>query len=198
MQELLDAAGAIEREMCHMAGRLAERVSIEGMLGKEVTGRAVVPGPRSFAETLKQPKIPRITGISKVTTPKVLFVRSADEKQDLEAVKEVIKKSIRPSKMGVNIKRVTKTARGVMIEAEGVEQLEKIKSCDELKDKGLVFDRPRKRDPKIMIYDVEDTDNDIEMIEDIYEQNVKDKIDIDIFKKEFHIVHKYRKRGVSL
>lgn len=193
--ELRDIVTSLRMEVSFMAGRLAERVSIENVISDE-SGLADAPRVPSFAEALKskEPKVTKITGISRVQTPKVLFVRSTDEKKYLDEVKRVIKTSIRPSKLGVNIKRVIKTARGVLIENEGVEQLEKIKECTELKDKGLVFDKPKRRSPRLMIYDVDPPDEDDELIEDIYEQNViNSDIDLDIFKKEFKVFIGIRK-----
>lgn len=77
-------------------------------LGKQLS----VPRTPTFADAVK---VPKITGISKVQTPNVILVRSADEKKDLEEGKVAVEASIRPSKMGINIKRVTKTARGVIL-----------------------------------------------------------------------------------
>lgn len=194
--ELLSIVSSLRMEVSYMDGRLSERLHIEEAISTE-TGQSEVSGVPTFAEVLKskEAKVPKITGISRMKTPKVVFVRSADDKQDLEEVKKVIKTSIRPSKLGVNIRRVIKTARGVMIEAEGSEQLERIKSCHELQDKGLVFDKPKRRSPRLMIYDVELPENERDLIEDIYDQNMTGTdIDLESFRTEFKSVHTYKKK----
>lgn len=66
-----------------------------------------------------------MTGGQKILAAKVIFVKSEKDDIDIDQVKDVIKTSVRPGKLGVNIRRVVKTARGVMIEAESAEQLEK-------------------------------------------------------------------------
>lgn len=118
-----------------------------------------------------------------------MFVRHSDEK-NLDDVKQLIKTSIKPSKLGVNIKRVVKTARGVLIETEGAAQLDKIRDCNKLKDNGLIFDKPRRRSPRLMIYDV-----DKDLINEIYEQNMCETgIDVENFTKEFKCVHRYKRK----
>lgn len=190
--EIREIVTSLRMELSFMAGRLSERISIERQIGEE-TGQAAVSGFPRFAEAVKsrEPRVPKITGVSRVQTPKVLFVRSTDERKDMEEVKNVIKKSIRPSKLGVNIKRVIKTARGVLIEAEGADQLEKIKECPELKDKGLVSDKPKRRSPRLMIYDVEPPETEDELIEDIYSQNVTTSDMILIWKRLRHSSNAY-------
>lgn len=181
----------LETKMSYLQGRLDERTRIEELISSGPV-RSDAPRYTTFAETVK---IPKVTGMARVQTPKVLFVKSSDEKKSLEEVKNVIKTTIRPSQMGVNIRRVTKTARGVLIEAEGQDQLVKISECKALLDKGLIFDKPKKRNPRVMVYDVEVPEDMQELVEDVYQQNFRDsEIDIDTFKSEFHYVHRYRKK----
>lgn len=194
ISELLEG---LERETHFMAGRLTERIDLQEKIVEAIEGvdRPVAGRPLSFADVAKVAKVPRVTGIAKVHAPKVLFVRSEGDRQDVDEVKDLIKRTVRPSKLGINIKRVVKTARGVMIETENQDQLDKFKNCPELNDKGLIFDKPRKKNPRLMIYDVDSPEDENEMVEDIYDQNVnKDFIDLPTFKQEFKIVHKYKKR----
>lgn len=195
--DMLTLVASAEKEALFMAGRLAERTEIESAIKRSVGVAETVRMP-TFADALKNPraqKMPKITGVTKVTAPKVMFVRSADEKVDLEEVKNVVKRSIRPSQLGVNIKRVVKTARGVLIEAEGLDQLDKIRACAQLADKGLTFEKPKKRNPRIMIYDVDMPEDPNELIEDVYKQNIEStEIDIDTFKTEFKCVHTYKRK----
>lgn len=37
-------------------------------------------------------------------------------------------------------------------------------------DKGLVFDKPKKRNPRLMVYDVEPMEDNEALIEDIFDQ----------------------------
>lgn len=192
---IMALVAGLETDTAHMAGRLAERADIIGVLK---TSAKTLETPRgiSFAEVAKAPRVPKITGVSnRVQAPKVMFVRSADDKLDIDKVKEVIKSSIRPSQLGVNVRRVIKTARGVMIEAEGQDQLDKIKGCGQLAGQGLVFDKPTRKSPRVMIYDVEVPTNMDELIEDIYCQNLSGSgMELETFKKESKVVHTYKKK----
>lgn len=188
-----ELVSSVELDTHFMAGRLSERVNIEKAIGQNVTESQ--GGPKTFAEMARLPKVPKVTGVAKVTAPKVIFVKSQNDDLDLNEVKDVIKRSVRPGKIGVNIRRVVKTARGVMVETENVEQLEKFKECRELADKGLVFEKPKKRSPRLMVYDVEPAEDAVAMIEDIYDQNMADQdIDLETFKREFKIVHEYKRK----
>lgn len=193
MGAMTDLIISVEQETYFMAGRLTERANLEQALARDTS-----EGPqrqRSFAEMVKTPRIPRVTGGQKVIAPKVIFVRSENDDLDVNEVKEVIKRSVRPGKLGVNVRRVIKTARGVMIEAENTEQLEKLKTCKELSDKGLAFDKPKKRQPRLMIYDVDPPEDREVMIEDIYDQNMENtEINLETFKREFKIIHEYKRK----
>lgn len=197
METMKELLYRVEKEHTFMSGRLAEKLKIEKIIQK-TAGGATAGEATTFAEAVKKPmapRVPKITGVTRVAAPKVIFVKSDQDKQDLEEVKNMIKTSIRPSQLGVNIRRVIKTARGIMIEAEGEAQLDRIKTCAQLADKGLVFEQPKKRSPRLMIYDVDVPDQKEEMTEDIYQQNIaQSEIDIDTFKKEFRYVHAYAKK----
>lgn len=59
----------------------------------------------------------------------------------------------------------------------------------------VVFDKPKKRNPRLMIYDVEPHDDKEKLIDDIYDQNMGDTdIDMEAFKKEFLVVHEYKRK----
>lgn len=190
LEEMNLAMSGLERETYFMAGRLAERIRIEQEI---VVPRA--EGAPTYAEAARIIKMPKVSGVPKLVPPNVMFVRSKDEKVNVEEVKKIIKSSIKPSKIGVNIKKVVKTARGLMIETDGATQLDKIKSCSELTDKGLVFDKPVKKLPRIMIYDVDVPDEVNEFVEEVFEQNMSQELmTYEEFKSNFRVVHKYKKR----
>lgn len=109
----------------------------------------------SYANIVAAPKVPKPTGTrNKINQPKVIFVTSQGDDKNNDEVEKLIKETIQPKKLGIKVKRVRKTARGVMIETEKEEQLKKIEECIELISKGLIIDKPKKKMAKIMIYDV--------------------------------------------
>ena len=69
--------------------------------------------------------------------------------------------------------------------------------CIRDRSKGLVIEAPRKRCPKVMIYDMEADHDEKEIIDDIIVQNVDDLTSREDFLKEFKCVHKYKNRNVN-
>lgn len=195
MNRIMALVRVMDRDVAHLEGRLAERIKIEKVIANEP---AVRVEPKTFAEATKSTGVrpQKITAVSaKIRAPKVVFIKSSDEKVDVAEVKEVLKKAVQPGKMGIKIKRLVKTARGLMVEAEGEDQIAKLTTCSQLAGKGLIFDRPKKRLPRLMIYDVELMEELEELVTEIYEQNLADsETSLDEFKKEFRIQHVYKRR----
>lgn len=182
----------LESRVTYLEGRLDERLEIDKLVNT-VPHKDMTLSGKTYSDIVKFPKV---TGIkNKIITPKVLFIRSKDDKQSMDDIKNTIKSSIKPSKLGVNIKRVMKTARGVLIETENDNHLEKLEKSDVFLNNNLVIEKPRKKLPRLLIYDVDKHDDVDETIEDIYRQNLNNtNIDLDTFKKEFKCVHQYKKR----
>jgi hypothetical protein len=112
-----------------------------------------------------------------------------------EEVKKILKDSIKPGEMGINVRRVRKTARGAMVEMESEEQVKKVEQCVELRNKGLLVERMKKKNPRVMIYDIDDDVPEDEMIVNIYEQNLSgSEVTFDTMKEEFKCVHKFKHR----
>lgn len=153
--------------------------------------KVVSVGP-SYADVVAFPKK---TGMKqKVSACRAVFVKSKDNKHNVDEVKDTIKKTVRPRDLGVNIKRVVIMARGVLVETEGDDQLLKLKKCTALEQKGLIVEKPKKRSPRIIIFDV-DNEEEETIVEDSFVQNMKDtNTTIDDFKKDFRCVYKYKKR----
>lgn len=86
-------------------------------------------------------------------------------------MKRLIQTTIKPKYLGIKVKKVVKTARGLMIETE---KLQKLQECDALKTKGLVVEAALKICPKLLEYDVNWDKPDQEVLEDIFSQNVDD------------------------
>lgn len=182
-------------KIAFLEGRLSERLHVEKIL-KSTPETLEQRKTATYAEMASYPKLPGIK--AKAQPSNVVFVRSKDDKMNIETIKNVIKETVKPSQLGINVKRVTKTARGLMIETEGHDQLDRIEKCSALKNKGLIVEKPRKKLPRIMIYDVESADQEDTIVQDIYKQNFENSdLDLDAFKNEFRCVHKYRHKDLK-
>lgn len=198
MNTLTELLSGIERRQIRLEGRLEGRKEILEMI-KEAPGtdKGEFPKARSYAEVSAAQSVPKITGAKRQPVPpKVVFIKSRDDSKDIEEVKKMIQTTINPKDLGIKVRRVVKTARGVMIETDRAEQLQKLQNCEALKTKGLVIEAPKKRCPKVMIYDMDGGRDEKEIIEDVYAQNVDDVvISKEDFIKEFQCVHKYTSRN---
>lgn len=140
--------------------------------------------------------VPKITGAKRVVQPpKVVSIKSQDESKNIEEVKKMIQTTIQPKDLGIKVRKLVKTARGIMVETDKADELKTLQECKALRSKGLVIEALRKRSPKLMIYDLEADRAEQEVVEDIFAQNVDDLISRDDFLKEFKCVHKYLSRN---
>lgn len=174
----------------YLEGRLEERAKMESIVETKMEAMRVEPSKKTFAEVAM---IPKITGFKRVApSPKVIMINSKEEGKEPEDVKKMLKETISPGEMGINVRRVRKTARGVMVEMESEEQVKKFEQNAELVRKGLIVERMKKKKPRVMIYDIDDDVTDDEVIKSIYEQNlVGADLTLDQFQDEFQCVHKF-------
>lgn len=199
--EILKKIRSIRQLACEMSkknavleGRLDERARMEKLIEKKIVDMQGTSAKKTFADVVS---IPKITGVKRVvTSPKVIVVQSAEGEKEAEEVKKLMKEVIKPGEIGVNIRRVRKTARGVIVEMESEEQLQKLEKNPAFASKGLSVERLKKKKPRIMIYDVEKNVPDEEVVKNIYDQNM---LNSDITKEEmvgdFKCVHKYDNRS---
>lgn len=158
------------KENAKLDGRLEVRGRMEELVEKKVEEIKVAPVRKTFAETVA---IPKTTGFKRVTpSPKVIMIQSKEGGKEPEEVKKIMKEAINSGEMGINVRRVRKTARGVMVEMESEEQVKKIEESVGLARKGLLVERMKKRKPRVMIYDIDDEVPNEEMIKNIFEQNL--------------------------
>ena len=153
MTEAAELLTSIEKRLIRAESCLAERTDIIKMISTapRQTGEQVMT--RSYADVSRAPPVPKITGAKKVVQqPKVVFIKSKDDKQNIEEVKQLVQTTIRPKDLGIKVKKVIKTARGLLIETEKADQLDKLKNCDALKSKGLVIEAPKNENRRSVSY----------------------------------------------
>lgn len=72
-----------------------------------------------------------------------------------------------------------------MIESASKECLLKLQTCQFLKDKGIIAEKPAKKLPCIMMYDIEKYDTNQEALNEIYTQNLVNLTPKEQFLTEF-------------
>lgn len=154
------------------------------------------PAHVSYASALGKKEgssVPKISGVKGpvMPVPKLVVVRQ--ENVEGEEIKRKLKQLVKPSEIGLKVKRMNLIRNGVIIEAETDEGVDKLLSCDALKEAGMTVGKPIKKQPVVMVYDVNSALTDGEAKEEIFERNMTgSEITEDEFMKEFVIKHKYK------
>lgn len=133
------------------------------------------PAPLSYSQVATKP-IPqdrnlRVTRAAE-TKKHTVFVQSKDGKSPKE-IQKIITTKINPATEKVKIRNIRTTERTVIIEAETKEDIEKIMNNDKLKC-DLQMELPKKRNPLVIVYDVDTQMKEEEMLENIYQQNFEE------------------------
>jgi hypothetical protein len=177
-----------------------ERAAFLKCVREEVNKKPTVTGePKkdgmSFAEVAmrRTPTVPKISGVKGpvLPAPKIVLVRQED--RESEDVKSTLKRLVKPSEIGLKVRRLINIRNGVMVEAENEEGVENLMKLKALKDAGLKVEKPAKKRPVIMVYDVNASLKEEEISDEVYMRNMRDsQIKEEEFKQEFEIKHKYR------
>lgn len=116
------------------------------------------PTPLSLSLSLiKGPMLP---------VPKLVVIRQ--ENKESEEVKKKLKELVKPSEIGLKVKRLNMIRNGVIIEAETEEGIENLMKNETLKEAGMKVGKPMKKNPQIMVYDVNPVLTDKEVQEEIF------------------------------
>lgn len=91
--------------------------------------------------------------------PPKLLVTSTDARLTPDQVVEKLK-ATQPGQLGVQIKRLVKTPRGVLPEPGDDKQRQILETCPDIQKAGLVIKPPALKRPRVIIYDVDGTDSD--------------------------------------
>lgn len=141
--------------------------------------------------TLMAPLRPPLPCVVAYPTPE-----AADQMKTSEQTKEALMKAIDPANDGFQIVGVKKTARsGVFLRVSNEEQLQKLKSAEAIKKAGIRLEKPKGRQPRIIIKDVPKLEDE-EFIRCLYNQNIEGEINITL--DEFQAMTRiYRRRNTN-
>lgn len=121
--------------------------------------------------------------------------------QSSEDTKSLVQKIIRPEQMKLHVRGLRKTRNGgVIISTESKDDIEKLKSLDQIKNSGLTLDEPFKRKPRVVIVGVPSSMPEKEVFTCLYNQNIADVLQDftqDKFLGEIKLSHKSGKKDAE-
>lgn len=172
-------------------GELSENITRTKTAVKEAVAATVVPGEKGYAAAVKG--APMVTGSKKrpKPNPPVVLVFPDGEEKDSKKTKAIVKESLRPQEIGVQVKAV-RTIRdgGLAIETNTREQLEKVKAAPSLLEKGFKVQEPRVRGPRLLIYDVPEEEKTESLAGVIWSQNFSDEVEQEVFVRGFKVIRR--------
>lgn len=161
--------------------------TLESELGKERTNSAristqqpttsyagITKGNTNFGRKLVNNQNNSNTTV--IITPK--------EGEDTRAIEKVIRDTLNPRTDKIKIKKIKTTKKNIIIETESNNDTEKIIKHDKLQQK-MTIERPKKKMPKIIVYDVPNHMTTKDLTEYTYEQNFEELCSREEFEKEF-------------
>lgn len=132
----------------------------------------------SYAQAAAEPRLPskvEKVGQSSMQKKHVLFISSKVGKNSKD-IQKVITEKVRPDKEKLKIKSLRTTEKTVIIETDNEQDLNKIIQHPSLKDQNLSIEKPKKRNPLVIIYDLPVDQKEDQVLESLYTQNFEDSL----------------------
>lgn len=165
----------IDDSLQALAKREAELIVLEKTQTIELPTQTKAGVPKvTFAQALGS-KGAQKGKSTEVGPPKRVILAYPDKDQTSDVTKKQIQEKCQPMEEGWKIKNFRKVrGGGVLIEAGDDRTLDRIKKSIKLKDLGLKLEEPRKRGPKVIIYDVPRTEDNDNFLNRLWQQNMQD------------------------
>lgn len=176
-------------------GALVEvvRKTVREELQKEKVMQPGVARSYATAVTANKVAVPKVTGVRGPVqpAPKLVFIRH--EKKESPEIISTLKKLVKPSEIGLKVKRLTSIRNGVIVEAESEEGAEALMKQKALEEAGLKVGKPDRKRPIVMIYDVGSDLKDEDILDEVFSRNMNgSEIQEEEFKREFKVRHRYK------
>lgn len=157
---------------------------------EESKNKREIPIMPTFSQMLQQPQAKTFTNkaIKNSQEKHTIFITSQTG-ENIKAVQEKFCKQVNPVKDRIKIKNMRSTNKVLIVETESKQDLEKIMNNQELA-KELKVEPPRKRNPLMIIYDVQTNWTEDYIKTSIYNQNIKDLISKEDFDNGFTLKFK--------
>ncbi|KAG8239026.1 hypothetical protein J437_LFUL018663 [Ladona fulva] len=141
-------------------------------------GESIKKTPNEEIKTSYSDVIKGLQRESKTNQEIIIYPEKDANMEGIDEVKDAIKETINPAKEEIQVQSFRKIGRkGVLIRTGKEEEIQKIKSNDikeRLEAKGLKIGEIKKNNPKIIIFRIDREIKEEELMEEIYNQNLKE------------------------
>lgn len=136
--------------------------------------------------------VPRLTGVNEEIGPMGVRVIITADGKSVDEVKENLKRMIQPEELGVGVKAVVKTKRGLVVEVDSEEGREKLVARGV--ENGLTMKKEKGEMPMVVVRGVPKEMTNDELMEKVRKGNFMELSKED-FGERFVVVHRLRRRG---
>lgn len=175
LRNLKDVFVEIELESAEMRGRLRERGvivdEIRKMRREEKDGNEGEVG--SYAGAVKRDGGRSCGAGVERGRGKLEVVVTMEGKDSEEVRREIMKEN--PKELGVNVERLIKTRKGLVVEMTTKNEVERMMNSESLRRKGYVVREGVKKRPTVMIYDLEKGPEE-EILKEMYMRNFSESM----------------------
>lgn len=123
-----------------------------------------------------------------------IVIFPTEKEKTSEDTKNLVQKLIKPGELKLHIRGMRKTRNGgVIISSENKEDLDKLKTSEQLKTSGLKIEETTKRRPRIILISVPSNTTESALFECLFRQNISDKhsnINFEQFLSSVKLSHK--------
>ena len=154
--------------------------------------------PKTYASAATQPLIPSLLKqrVVRESAPRCTVFISAKDKSSKD-LQKIMTQNINPAKDKINIRSMRSTEKVLILETESEKDIEKLNENEALKKHQLVIEKPRKKDPLMIIYDLPTTKEEQEIKDTLYHQNFEQLLSKEQFMQKFNVRFKAGPRGKS-
>lgn len=145
--------------------------------------------PMSYASAARKGVADKIRSTATAKPEGTTIIVTPKEGEDTRKIESKIKQILNPKEDRINIKSIRTTKRTVIIETEKKVDADKILSHGLLKEQ-IKMEKPRKRLPKIIIYDIPIKMGNQEIKDALFTQNFESEIEEKTFQESFNLIFK--------
>lgn len=133
---------------------------------------------KKLQDVPREETVPTYSKKLKQAVPKpegTVFISATAQSQErfptTDALKKTLKESITPANEGIRVCNVVQTTKGVLIQTRTKEGARKIAENPKIKELGVEAKIPKKRLPRVIIYDIPSDMPETEIVENFWKQN---------------------------